>query len=493
MWQRLSLRARINCLVALVLALGLIANIARLALEAAPRVQAEDQSVIRLTREVIESVGAGLNEAKDPNARLDKIVADLNRLRHVSIVRQGEGDTPSPKIEARERNDGAGSPPSWFVALIHPERISVSVPVAIADGRETLIITSHPDDEMREIWDGIVTQLTLSVIVALALFAVTSLVVRRALAPLNALSQAMVDIEAGNYRTRVVPAGAPELAALCTRLNHLALTLDGVLEDRRRLAERSVSLQDRERKVIAGELHDEFGPHLFALRAHAGAVMRLAHQNLPGNGALPKHGTAILAQIDALQQFNRRILERLRPVGLADLGLSGAVEVLLRLWREAHQDIVIESQISPALAPLGEIAELTAYRVVQEALTNVFRHAQATTVRVTIEPLSVPKVVATIMPERDSVLVRVQDNGRGLDPDRPGGFGLVGMRERVWALGGVLTVLSDADGVTVEAIIPMADMPGVNARDAEHDARLPDRFEDHVPATAEDVSRIHQR
>jgi two-component system sensor histidine kinase UhpB len=453
MWQNLSLRARINLLVALVLALGLVANVVRLALEAAPRVHAEDQSVIRLTREVIESIGPGLSEAQDPNARLDKIVADLNRLRHVSIVRQGDGDAPSPKGDGQDRSDGAGSPPSWFVSLIHPERISVPVSVTIGGKPQMLMITSHPDDEMREIWDGIVTQLALSLIVAMVLFVVTSLVVRRALAPLDALSQAMVDIEAGNYQARVAPAGAPELAALCIRLNHLAATLGDVLEDRRRLAERAVSLQDIERRDIARELHDEFGPYLFALRAHAGAVMRLADQDPSGTGALSRHGTAILAQVDVLQQFNRRILERLRPVGLTDLGLSGAVTVLLRLWRESHPEVVIESLISPTLAPLGEVAELTAYRVVQEALTNVFRHAQASAASVIIEPV----MEAVAKPEYDNVLVRVRDNGRGLDPDRNSGFGLVGMRERVWALGGTLTVRSDVDGVTVEAIIPVTE------------------------------------
>ncbi len=453
MWQKLSLRARINLLVALVLALGLVANVVRLALEAGPRVQAEDQSVIRLTREVIESIGTSLNEAPDPNARLDKIVADLNRLRHVSIVRQGDGNMPSPKSDGQERSDSAGSPPSWFVSLIHPERISESVSVMVGEKRQTLMITSHPDDEMREIWDGIVTQLALSLIVALVLFVVTSLVVRRALAPLDALSQAMVDIEAGNYQARVAPAGAPELAALCIRLNHLAATLGDVLEDRRRLAERAVSLQDIERRDIARELHDEFGPYLFALRAHAGAVMRLADHEPSGAGALSRHGTAILAQVDVLQQFNRRILERLRPVGLTDLGLSGAVAVLLRLWRESHPQVVIESLISPTLAPLGEVAELTAYRVVQEALTNVFRHAQASVVSVVIEPV----MGAVTKPVCDNVLVRVRDNGRGFDPDRNGGFGLIGMRERVWALGGTLTVRSDMDGVTVEAIVPVTE------------------------------------
>ena len=447
MWRNLSLRARINCLVGLVLTLGLAANVARLVLEAAPRVQAEDQSVIRLTREVIDSIGSGGGDAHGHDARLDRIVADLNRLRHVSIVRHAAGNAPPTEADGQAQN--AAGAPHWFVALIHPNRTSVSVPVSVAGQPEILTITSQPDDEMQEIWDGIVTQLTLGLIVALVLFVVTSIVVKRALAPLEALAQAMVDIEAGKVRARVAPSGAPELAALCDRLNHLAVTLDDALEDRRRLAERMVSLQDRERKELARELHDEFGPYLFAMRAHAGAVMRLDHDPSQA-AALARHGTAILAQIDALQQFNRRILERLRPVGLADLGLPGAIEALLRLWGETHPEVAIDSRISPALARLGEAAELTAYRVVQEALTNVFRHARATRVSVTIAP------VGGVMARqaRMGAMIRVRDNGVGLDAHGAPGFGLIGMRERVWALGGTLTIGSDADGVAVEAIIP---------------------------------------
>src|ERR1700704_5543970 len=96
MWQKLSLRARLNALLALVLTLGLAINIARLVLEAAPRVQAEDQSVIRLAREFIETLVVGLNETPDPDARLSQIVQDLNRLHHVSIARQNDAveDTP---------------------------------------------------------------------------------------------------------------------------------------------------------------------------------------------------------------------------------------------------------------------------------------------------------------------------------------------------------------------------------------------------------------
>src|ERR1700728_4638159 len=95
MWQRLSLRSRINLLMALVLTLGLAINVARLVLEAGPRVQAEDQSVTRLAREFVETIVGGLSEASDSEGRLDQIVQDLKRLRHVSITWQTDTGAPA--------------------------------------------------------------------------------------------------------------------------------------------------------------------------------------------------------------------------------------------------------------------------------------------------------------------------------------------------------------------------------------------------------------
>ncbi len=448
MWQKLSLRARINLLLALVLTLGLAINIARLVVEAGPRVQAEDQSVIRLAREFIEMIVADLNEAPDPEARLNRITGDLSRLRHVSITRQDDLVPESRKVDHADDRDDPRSPPAWFVTLVHPETTSVSVAVSIHGRPGSLVITSHPNDEIAEIWDGIVTQLVVGSAIAVVLFLITMMVVSRALAPLEALSQAMTRIEAGSYDARVEPGGAPELAAICARLNHLAATLGEAVEDKRRLAERAVSLQDLERKEIARELHDEFGPYLFALRAHAGALARLSEGPRPDADALRRHGGAILEQVNALQQFNRRVLEKLRPVGLAELGLHEALEALLRLWGESHPDVAIETRISRTLGETGETADLTIYRVVQEALTNVFRHADATSVDVTIEPADQPKGA------RGCALVRVRDNGRGLKPGHRLGLGLIGMRERILALGGSLTVASGDGGVTVEALIP---------------------------------------
>ena len=350
MWQKLSLRARLNMLLALVLTLGLAINIARLVLEAAPRVQAEDQSVIRLAREFIETLVVGLNETPDPDARLDQIVQDLNRLRHVSIARQTEaGDAGNSMADRSAEDREPRSLPAWFVALVHPEKTAVQVPISINGKPGSLVITSHPNDEMTEIWDGIVTQLEVGSAIALALFLITMMVVNRALAPIQTLSEAMTKIETGDYDTRVKPDGPPELAAICTELNYLAAVLGDAVEDKRRLAERVVSLQDVERKEIARELHDEFGPYLFALRAHAGALMRIADAREPNTDALRKHGGAILEQVNALQQFNRRVLEKLRPVGLTELGLREALGALLRLWGESHPDVAIETAISPSL------------------------------------------------------------------------------------------------------------------------------------------------
>jgi two-component system sensor histidine kinase UhpB len=448
MWQRLSLRSRINLLMALVLTLGLAINVTRLVLEGGPRVQAEDQSVTRLAREFVETIVGGLNEAPNPEERLDQIVQDLQRLRHISIA--WHADTGAP-AEIYGGEDDAGSVPGWFVTLVHPRTTSVSVPVSIHGKRTALVITSIPNDEIAEIWDGVLTQLAVGSAVALALFLITMVVVGRALAPLDALSQAMSRIESGSYSVHVEPGGAPELAAICTKMNRLAGTLGEAIEEKRRLAERAVSLQDLEREEIARELHDEFGPYLFTLRVHAGALMRLAKAGVPDADGVRKHGGAILEQVNDLQQFTRRILERLRPVGLAELGLREALGALLRLWNESHPEVEIETTISRSLGETGETADLTIYRVVQEALTNVFRHARATMVNVSIEPAERP---AGIKGNRDYALVRVRDNGRGLKPGEKFGFGLTGMRERILALGGTLTVASGDGGVTIEAMVP---------------------------------------
>lgn len=448
MWQQTSLRMRLNLLFALVLVLGLAINIGRLVLEAGPRIQAEDNSVIRLAREFIDASIADLKSSPDPEAKLAGLVEGLQKLRHVSVTRARDGASTAMGSNGAAATDSRfDAPPEWFVTMVRPEQTSVRVPIVV-EGKSygILLIASHPSDEIAEIWDGIVTQLEVGSVIAAALLILTMLVVSRALTPIQSLADAMSGIEAGRYDTRVTPTGSAEIAAICEKLNHLAGTLGDAVADKQRLAERVVSLQDVERKEIARELHDEFGPYLFALRAHATSLMRMADAAKPDVAGLRRHGAAMLEQVNALQQFNRRVLDKLRPAGLSELGLSEALAALVRFWRDAHPGVSVETEISQSLGPVGETAELTIYRVVQEALTNAFRHSGATQVSVTIEPVAGAG--------RDAACVRVSDNGEGLPSEHKLGLGMIGMRERVMALGGTMTFASTSGGVTVEAVVP---------------------------------------
>jgi two-component system sensor histidine kinase UhpB len=457
MWKRRSLQFRLNALFALVLVLGLAINVGRLLLEAGPRVQAEDDSVVRLAREFVETLIGDLKESADPDRKLSEIVESLAQLRHVSISHLGDVGTATRVVPIGAMKEAADGPPEWFVRLVRPEQTTMSVPISI-DGKSfgSLLIASHPADEIAEIWDGIVDQIEVGSALAATLLLITMIVVNRALAPVQLISDAMMSIEAGHYDTRVAASGSAEIATICDKLNHLALTLGQAVADKQRLAERLVSLQDIERKDIARELHDEFGPHLFALRAHAASLKRIADGAQPDTSGLRRHGSAVLDQINILQQFNRRILEKLRPVGLHELGLEAALNAAVQLWRDIRLDVTIEMTISPALRKIGDTAELTIYRVVQEALTNVFRHSGATCVSVEIEPAD--SVAKAGSGDQNAVRVRVQDDGEGLPASHKLGYGMIGMRERVLALGGTLTVVSINSGVTLEAIIP--DNPG---------------------------------
>jgi two-component system sensor histidine kinase UhpB len=451
MWQTLSLRTRLNLLVAAVLLIGLVANIARLVVEAGPRVQAEDQNVIRLAGEFAQALLSDLDEigVDDAELRAARAFEGLQRLRHVKVSWEGGKPRSEPPGEQAPRGEGGRQAPAWFVALVRPEPTTLRIPLT-SGGRNlgSLVIGSEPSDEIGEIWDGIVTQLVVGACIALVLFLITAAVVRRALGPLTSLAGAMTKVEAGDYSTRVAPAGPPELAAICRRLNHLVEVLGSTMEDRRQLSGRLVSLQDSERKEVARELHDEFGPYLFALRAHLSSLEAAIGGEGVDAEVLLRQCHAMTEQLGALQRVNRQILERLRPVGLAELGLGEALNGLIGMWRQAHPEISIDLSVSlPSQAGLDETAELTIYRVVQEALTNVFRHAGASSVGVSIAPLNSDNATPIIR-------VAVRDNGSGLPNDFKTGLGTIGMRERVTALGGSVSMNSTPQGLVIEALVP---------------------------------------
>ena len=190
-------------------------------------------------------------------------------------------------------------------------------------------------------------------------------------------------------------------------------------------------MQDEERRDIARDLHDEIGPFLFTVRAGVGALARKAKAPGADPDLLAEACEKIDGQIAALQQVNRRILGRLRPAALTEMGLADALEALARGWRETRSDVDIDLALDGARGDIDETTALTAYRVAQEGLTNAFRHSGAS------------RILLCVRRDGDVLSVEVSDDGAGLARKAVnGGLGLRGMAERVEALGGKLRIES---------------------------------------------------
>jgi two-component system sensor histidine kinase UhpB len=143
------------------------------------------------------------------------------------------------------------------------------------------------------------------------------------------------------------------------------------------------------------------------------------------------------------------MLGRLRPIGLAEFGVREAIENLVAFWRRRRPDLRYQVEICADCEDLGELVGTTVCRVVQEALSNAVRHAEPTTVTISVDRRH------DLLEDRDEIRVVVADDGRGMSEPNRLGYGLVGVRERVSAVGGRLTFSSrSGKGFAVTAILP---------------------------------------
>ena len=224
--------------------------------------------------------------------------------------------------------------------------------------------------------------------------------------------------------------------------------LNATLAENQQLAMKYVDMQEQERKALARDLHDELGQYVHAIKLDA-VSMRDAAVNQP---VIHDTARAVIANVDRVYDVLRGLIRQLRPVGFDDLGLVAALEHCVNEWR-SRLPAQIELSCGPELEGLAESNGLVLLRLVQEALTNVARHSAATRVQVNIaRSASAP-----------GIDVVISDNGRGVDLNLPrSGLGLVGMRERVAALGGSIALSSESGadgfgggGFSVRAFIPL--------------------------------------
>jgi two-component system, NarL family, sensor histidine kinase UhpB len=239
-----------------------------------------------------------------------------------------------------------------------------------------------------------------------------------------------------------------ELKARLGAQKKLALTLD----EQRRLAQQFVDLQERERKRLSQELHDELGQFINAIKLDAVAIRAVSSTDGPRCSDILDRARSIIANADLVHKSVARLIRELRPIGLDELGLTAAIEHCINMWRGRLEPARITTAIDERVDGLGEERTLAVYRTVQEALTNCARHANANRVHVRVEWHDSDAA----QPAGASVCV--QDDGIGTNlAVRSTGLGLIGMRERMAALGGSLSIESAPQaGFRLVARVPAA-------------------------------------
>lgn len=239
-----------------------------------------------------------------------------------------------------------------------------------------------------------------------------AVLLRVGLAPLERLTHLMKTIDLLRPVQRLPTTGGAEVATLIRTFNEMLHRLE---VERSASSGRALSAQEAERHRIAQELHDEIGQSLTAILLE---LKRTADQ-------APEHLREELlhTQETARQSLDeiRRIARRLRPGVLEDLGLSSALTALATDFSR-HTGLPVQRRLDTTLPTLSREQELVLYRVAQECLTNVARHADASQVQLELHEAGT------------SVVLRIADDGRGLD-NAPEGAGIRGMRERALLIG----------------------------------------------------------
>ncbi|WP_338028963.1 histidine kinase [Bradyrhizobium septentrionale] len=433
LWNRLSLRARLLLPMAAMVVGALLLGGLALQIASPEQFESENAQGARSARFVADALNAALAAAGNPQRTLDAFAAGLGS--HEAIAFVPPGSSPQRNAAAPYR----GNIPAWFTALLQVPQLGSTHPVRIGAVHVGDIVFS-PDlsPDIEEKWFGFLaiaaSSSALMLLAALSAYFTTG----TALRPLAELGAGLTRMRNGDYDAAIPQAGPPEIRNSCAEANQLAATLRRFSQDNRELLRKLVAVQDDERRELARELHDEMGPLLFAIRANATALAEAEGPPEPGS---PAHG--ILSAAEALQLANRRVLEGLSPLYVTELGLMASVQALLRNAKSQAPDLSLQSQIDQGLNDLDGLLSQTAYRVIQEGVTNVLRHAEAWTM----------SVAAAI--EDAQIRIEISDDGIGLPRNLVFGRGLTGMQERVRALDGTLELVREQGLTVVRCRLPL--------------------------------------
>ncbi len=435
----MSLRLRVVVAIAVLLFTASMVGMALAGWQANQVLREELTAALAGGRNSVVSTFEALAKSDHPDRDVGRLVAAFDGNRHLEAI----------LIDARGRTLGKSRPlsaqraPDWFAAMFRPDMggLSLRVPAPIGGW---FVLSPLAANDVSAIWAefvDLIAVLSASFVIGSILVWLT---VGQALRPLSDFAAAFLRIGSGDYSSMVREVGPPELARLGRGVNDMAGRLAAMQARTNRLEDQLRTLQDEERADLARDLHDEIGPHLFAVNVDAAMARRLIDEGHAEEAS--RQVEAIQGAVAHMQRLVRDILGRLRPTELIELGLRAAIDELVSFWSVRHPAITfsVDAPDDGTLAIDDDTRE-TLYRVIQEGLNNAVRHGRPSRIEIEVSRRGTSEVLA-----------RVADDGGASGKPEGVGYGLKGMRERVMASNGELTIdRGRATGWTVTARLPI--------------------------------------
>ena len=307
-------------------------------------------------------------------------------------------------------------------------------------------IAAEPDAEaaLRQAWHQIGIGLSVAGLLAAGIGVLTALLIGHSLMPARSIVASLKRLEHGDFSHRLPGYRTAEFNAISSAVNDLSARLAETTAQRVALTNRLFQVQEEERRALARDLHDEFGQCLAAVGALATVIEMESTIDRPD---LAKDARSIIDTARRMTTTLRGALARLRSQEVEELGLEASLAQLVAGWNvKSAPQAVFHLDITGDLAEVPRATAQNIYRIAQECLTNAARHGSPQDVR-----LQVSRIDA-------SVALSVEDDGGGSPAklSQTTGYGLLGIRERVTALGGSLSIGEAPRGVRIAALIPLA-------------------------------------
>ncbi|YBV93867.1 histidine kinase (plasmid) [Phyllobacteriaceae bacterium JZ32] len=445
-WQLLATFLLINLAAGIAAAVTVIYNAQR-------ATEIEIAASMEVAERFVRGSIGHLVQAGDRPPAIENLL-QISNLRHVRIqVFDNDGDLLSslPAATSTDESEEESEVPHWFSALIKVEDLRREVPIVSGNQRlGTVLLVGEASDEVAEVWQDVTDLAIVAIILNLTVIGALYLALGRVLHPLTDVSRGLCDLEEGHFRGHLARPKVRELQQIVDRFNALADHLAAAKADNARINRRLVTIQDDERRQVAMELHDELGPCVFGIRSKITSLKRLAG-SLPGEAAekIRKRVDELGEITEKIRAMNRDLLRRLRPMALGNAPLADVIAGLLADFERHGAPCSFSLETGRLARSYGDCIDLTAYRCIQEGITNAIQHGQADHVEVRLLEEARPVGNGFVPIASAQLLCMIRDNGRGIAPGTPAGFGLTGIEERVRAIGGSFSITNPLEGGTL--------------------------------------------